>query len=361
VSPLTAPPEVKICGLTRREDALAAAEAGATHAGVVFAPGRRTVSEATARVVMADLPLRRVGVFVNLPVAELLGIAHRVPLEVIQLHGDESPDQIAQLRREWGGEVWKALRPRGVQDFLEELEIFSAYVDGILLDGWSPTERGGAGARFPWEQLAQVRHAVPASLSLAVAGGLTPENVATAIEASRTTRQCGASSPPREPYLRTTLCQAMMSHPKDDGATGLIEAERFGRFGGRFVPETLIAALDELTAVYAAAAADPGFHDQLQALWRDYVGRPTPLYRADRLSEAAGAEVYLKREDLNHTGAHKINNTLGQVLLARRMGKQRIIAETGRVSTALQRRPSARCSGSIAWCTWARRTCGGRR
>jgi phosphoribosylanthranilate isomerase len=182
VSPLTAPPEVKICGLTRREDALAAAEAGATHAGVVFAPGRRTVSEATARVVMADLPLRRVGVFVNLPVAELLGIAHRVPLEVIQLHGDESPDQIAQLRREWGGEVWKALRPRGVQDFLEELEIFSAYVDGILLDGWSPTERGGAGARFPWEQLAQVRHAVPASLSLAVAGGLTPENVATAIE-----------------------------------------------------------------------------------------------------------------------------------------------------------------------------------
>ncbi|HET8656363.1 MAG TPA: tryptophan synthase subunit beta [Longimicrobiaceae bacterium] len=108
-----------------------------------------------------------------------------------------------------------------------------------------------------------------------------------------------------------------------------VESGWFGRFGGRFVPETLIAALDELRDVYAAARSDPEFHEELGALWRDYVGRPTPLYPARRLSEAAGAEVYLKREDLNHTGAHKINNTLGQVLLARRMGKRRIIAETG--------------------------------
>jgi tryptophan synthase beta chain len=108
------------------------------------------------------------------------------------------------------------------------------------------------------------------------------------------------------------------------------DAERFGQFGGRFVPETLIAALDELVQVYAAAAGDDAFWAELDALWRDYVGRPTPLYRARRLGEAAGdVEVYLKREDLNHTGAHKINNTLGQVLLARRMRKERIIAETG--------------------------------
>ena len=106
-------------------------------------------------------------------------------------------------------------------------------------------------------------------------------------------------------------------------------AGRFGEFGGRFVPETLITALDQLEEVYAAAAADPAFWDELHALWRDFVGRPTPLYRARRLGEAAGADVWLKREDLNHTGAHKINNSLGQVLLARRMGKERIIAETG--------------------------------
>ena len=105
---------------------------------------------------------------------------------------------------------------------------------------------------------------------------------------------------------------------------------RFGKFGGRFVPETLIAALDELKSAYDTAAADPGFWAELDALSRDYVGRPTPLYRANRLAHAAGGtEVYLKREDLNHTGAHKINNTLGQILLARRMGKRRIIAETG--------------------------------
>jgi tryptophan synthase beta chain len=105
---------------------------------------------------------------------------------------------------------------------------------------------------------------------------------------------------------------------------------RFGKFGGRFVPETLVTALDELAATYAQASADPAFWAELDALWRDYVGRPTPLYRARRLGEAAGVgTVYLKREDLNHTGAHKINNSLGQVLLARRMGKRRIIAETG--------------------------------
>jgi tryptophan synthase beta chain len=104
----------------------------------------------------------------------------------------------------------------------------------------------------------------------------------------------------------------------------------FGEFGGRYVPETLVAALDELAAAYAAAQGDPSFWSELDLLLRNYVGRPTPLYRAERLGAAVGGvEVYLKREDLNHTGAHKINNALGQVLLARRMGKRRIIAETG--------------------------------
>jgi tryptophan synthase beta chain len=107
------------------------------------------------------------------------------------------------------------------------------------------------------------------------------------------------------------------------------QSERFGRFGGRYVPETLVAALDELAAAYEAVRADAGFWRELDDLLREYVGRPTPLYAAARLSEAAGCSVYLKREDLNHTGAHKINNTVGQILLARRMGKHRIIAETG--------------------------------
>ncbi len=105
--------------------------------------------------------------------------------------------------------------------------------------------------------------------------------------------------------------------------------DRFGAFGGRYVPETLIPALDELEAEYAAAQRDESFRQELSTMLSTYVGRPSPLSGAPRLSERIGAQVLLKREDLNHTGAHKINNTVGQVLLARRMGKQRIIAETG--------------------------------
>jgi tryptophan synthase beta chain len=105
--------------------------------------------------------------------------------------------------------------------------------------------------------------------------------------------------------------------------------ERFGPYGGRYVPETLIAALDELTGAWAEARDDAAFGKRLSALHRDFIGRPTPLYRADRLSERAGRTVYLKREDLAHTGAHKINNAVGQALLAERMGKPRVIAETG--------------------------------
>jgi tryptophan synthase beta chain len=104
---------------------------------------------------------------------------------------------------------------------------------------------------------------------------------------------------------------------------------RFGPYGGQYVPETLMPALAELEAAWLAAWADAAFKAELGALLRDYVGRPSPLYLGRRLSEAAGHAIYLKREDLNHTGAHKINNAIGQALLAKRMGKSRIIAETG--------------------------------
>jgi tryptophan synthase beta chain len=104
---------------------------------------------------------------------------------------------------------------------------------------------------------------------------------------------------------------------------------RFGPYGGQFVPETLMPALEELERAWVEARRDPAYLDELAGLLRDFAGRPTPLYRARRLSERLGRPVYLKREDLNHTGSHKLNNALGQVLLARRMGKRRVIAETG--------------------------------
>jgi tryptophan synthase beta chain len=103
----------------------------------------------------------------------------------------------------------------------------------------------------------------------------------------------------------------------------------FGEYGGRFVPETIMAALDELERAADAAFAESEFRDELEGLWRDYAGRPTPLFHARGLSERCGCRTYLKREDLLHTGAHKINNTIGQALLTKRMGKPRVIAETG--------------------------------
>ena len=110
----------------------------------------------------------------------------------------------------------------------------------------------------------------------------------------------------------------------EQGLTG-----RFGPYGGRYVPETLVAALDDLTALYDTARQDPAFWAEFEHLLAEFVGRPSPLSEAPRFGEAVGARVVLKREDLNHTGAHKINNTIGQALLALRMGKRRIIAETG--------------------------------
>ncbi|MBO0588679.1 tryptophan synthase subunit beta [Sporosarcina sp. E16_8] len=117
---------------------------------------------------------------------------------------------------------------------------------------------------------------------------------------------------------------------KELNVTQTMRAGRYGRFGGQFVPETLMTALIELEAAYDDAIADPIFTDEVSYYLKDFVGRETPLYFAERLTkEAGGAKIYLKREDLNHTGAHKINNTVGQALLAMRMGKKKIVAETG--------------------------------
>ncbi|SFD49449.1 tryptophan synthase subunit beta [Roseivivax sediminis] len=120
----------------------------------------------------------------------------------------------------------------------------------------------------------------------------------------------------------TELLNSFMSGPDEKG--------RFGDFGGRFVSETLMPLILELDECYTHAKTDPSFWEEMDFLWKHYVGRPSPLYFAERLTERlGGAKVYMKRDELNHTGAHKINNVLGQILLARRMGKERIIAETG--------------------------------
>ncbi|KAL3136384.1 Bifunctional NAD(P)H-hydrate repair enzyme [Trebouxia sp. C0009 RCD-2024] len=142
----------------------------------------------------------------------------------------------------------------------------------------------------------------------------------------------GSATPCRQRNMVATTAVAATERP-----TGMQRPDasgRFGKYGGKYVPETLITALAELEAAYAETKNDPAFKSEFAALLKDYVGRESPLYHADRLSEHyknkdGRPEIYLKREDLNHTGAHKINNSLGQALLCRRMGKKRVIAETG--------------------------------
>ena len=137
---------------------------------------------------------------------------------------------------------------------------------------------------------------------------------------------------------------------------------RFGEFGGRFAPETLVPALAQLEAEFRDAWRDDAFRAEYAALLSSYAGRPTPVTECHRLSERLGVRVLLKREDLTHTGSHKINNVLGQALLTRRMGKQRVIAETGAGPARRRRpRPAPRCSGSVAPSTWARSTSSARR
>ncbi len=136
---------------------------------------------------------------------------------------------------------------------------------------------------------------------------------------------------------------------------------RFGTYGGRFVPETLMPAVLRLESEAKRAFADPVFRAALDAELAGWVGRPTPLTRAARLGEAWGAEVWLKREDLTHTGAHKINNAIGQALLARHLGAKRIIAETGAGQHGVATAAACARLGSRAWSTWAKSMWNGRR
>ena len=174
------PPAVKVCGLTRAQDAEIAAAAGARYLGVILAPGgKRTVAPETAGVIFDELQAMRVGVFVNAGADELRRAAEAARLDVLQLHGDEPPALAAALRAE-GFTVWKAVRPRDGDEFAAAAVQYRDVVDALLLDGYSAEARGGTGASFPWRDVAARMSALPPGVALVAAGGLRPENVAEA-------------------------------------------------------------------------------------------------------------------------------------------------------------------------------------
>lgn len=179
---MSAAPRLKVCGITRRVDAEAAAAAGAAFLGVVLAPGgKRTVAAAQAGALLAGLPAIRVGVFVDAGADGLRRAGELAGLDVLQLHGDEPPELLRELRAEGRWRVWKALRPRDAAEFRAGVERYAADADALLLDGFSAQAHGGTGTAFPWEEVGALRGLVPAGLPLVAAGGMRADNVGRAV------------------------------------------------------------------------------------------------------------------------------------------------------------------------------------
>jgi phosphoribosylanthranilate isomerase len=175
-------PALKICGITRREDAEAAAGAGALYLGAIFAPeSPRSVSADEALALFADLSPSRVGVFVNASAEDVVRTATAADLDVIQLHGEEEVALVEQIRSAGVWSVWKAVPVRTARDLQDAVGRYGGVVDGILVDTWSPSSRGGTGESFDWAAVARARDGVPAHLTFVIAGGLRAENVARAV------------------------------------------------------------------------------------------------------------------------------------------------------------------------------------
>jgi tryptophan synthase beta subunit len=337
------PVVTKICGVMRPEHALLASLYGANMLGLMFAPSSRQISLSDAIAIRRSLetsPSRPliVGVFVNERIERVIQIAREVGLDIVQLSGEETPDEVAECSLSFP--VVKVLRfPPGTPpaDALRVISGYRALVGPdrlrFALDTYSAGAYGGTGRTSDWTLMRELaRHE-----QIILAGGLNPDNVSSAIsqvqpwgvDVSSGVELDGSKDPYRIlSFLRnarSSTTQASKPSYNLPDAHG-----RFGDFGGQYAPEVLMPALRQLEIAYREAKADPAFIARLRQLEAGYVGRPTPLYFAAGLTAACGgARIYLKREDLAHTGAHKINNALGQGLLAVRMGKHRIIAETG--------------------------------
>jgi tryptophan synthase beta subunit len=316
--------DVKICGIRTSEEAAAAIAAGASELGLIFADSSRRIDLATARSIAAVARGRAtlVGVFVDSSHEDIEQAIATVRLDRVQLCGTETTEFCASL----SVPVRKVVHVGNDGDVEAATRAFAPHVERIVLDTAHPTRAGGTGQAFEWANIVEAARHAP----IVVAGGLHPRNVARAVHHIHPVGVDVASGVERGGAKDVRLTRLFVSAAR---AAAVEEARlrgRFGRFGGSYIPEVLVPAARELADAYDVARADPEFQHELAALARDYVGRPTPLTYAGRLTEhAGGARIFLKREDLTHTGSHKINNAIGQALLAKRMGKTRIVAETG--------------------------------
>lgn len=316
--------KIKICGLTCLKDIEAVNRYKPDYAGFVFAAeSRRHVTRNQAGKLRAELDpgIPAVGVFVNSPVEDVIGLCRAGIIDMVQLHGDEDEAYLKTLKDSVLNYVIRAVR---VQSAAQLTQADGLPCDALLLDTYEEGVFGGTGKTFDYSMIPALRH------PFFLAGGLHSGNVLGAIDACRPmcvdvsggVETNGAKDPGKIlEFIELVRNSDMASNPKKG---------RFGPFGGQYIPETLMPAVQELEKAYDHYRSDPDFQNELNALLVGYAGRPSMLYYAKNMTkDLGGAKIYLKREDLNHTGAHKINNVLGQVLLAKKMGKRRVIAETG--------------------------------
>lgn len=334
---------VKICGLQSVEVLKSMINLPVDYVGFVFAKSKRQVSGSQAAEMAGVLKTwqsgsipESVGVFVNPSMEELQAILGEVRLDILQLHGSESPAYCREIKDRFGVKIFKAFSVKSDGKLHGDLEV-SAYdgaVDGILLDTYDPHYGGGSGVAFAWDQAAPFQlWAKQRGIPFLAAGGLHSGNVGDLIALMSPDGVDVSSGVESEGVKDIAKIAAFVERVKGNMTQNKQvpdEHGRFGPFGGRYVPETLMNALIELEESYRKVQDDPEFQAEIDYLLKQYSGRETPLYYAERLTEhLGGAKIYLKREDLNHTGAHKINNAIGQAILAKRMGKRKVIAETG--------------------------------
>ena len=313
---------IKLCGLRRPEDIRCANAVRPDYVGFVFAErSSRHVTPETARVLRAELAegITAVGVFVDAPARTVAGLLNENTIDMAQLHGREDSAYIAALRALTKKPLIQAFRITSAADAARAKESGADY---ILLDSG-----GGTGQSFDWSLLRGVTR------PFFLAGGLTVRNVPSAIAAAHPFAVDVSSGVEtdgkKDPQKMAAFVQAVRTY-EIGGAVMSKSRGRFGIHGGQYIPETLMNAVIELEEAYNHYKNDLGFQEELKTLLNEYAGRPSRLYYAKKMTEdLGGAKIYLKREDLNHTGAHKINNVLGQALLAKKMGKTRLIAETG--------------------------------
>lgn len=336
-------PSVKICGLQSVEVLKSMINLPIDYIGFVFARSKRQVSGNQAAELAAVLRTwqsgkipESVGVFVNPTIEELKAILSLTPLDIVQLHGTESPDFCREVREQLGVKAFKVLsvKPDGTLHGGQAVEDYEGVIDGLLLDTYDPHYGGGSGVAFAWEQSEPYRlWAKERGIPFLAAGGLHPGNVGELLKVMSPDGVDVSSGVETDGIKDLTKITAFVERVKGNMTQNQQvpdEHGRFGPFGGRYVPETLMNALIELEESYRKFQDDPEFQAEIDYLLKQYSGRETPLYYAERLTEhLGGAKIYLKREDLNHTGAHKINNAIGQGILAKRMGKRKVIAETG--------------------------------